>query len=86
MGELVLTLPEDVREALRLPEPEQKARLRQELAVRLYDKGLLPLGKARRLAGLSKWDFMALLAREGVCRHYDVEELQADLVTLKELP
>ena len=86
MGELMLTLPEDVLEALRLPEPEQEARLHQELAVRLYAKGLLPLGKARQLAGLSKWDFLALLAHEEVSRHYDLEELQADLATLKVLP
>ena len=86
MGDLVLTLPEDVREALRLPESEQEMRLGQELAVRLYAKGLLPLGKARELAGLSTWDFLALLAREGVCRQYDLEELEVDLATLKALP
>lgn len=83
MSGLVVALPEDVREALRLPELEQEARLRQELAIRLYAKGLLPLGKARKLSGLSKWDFLFLLTREGVSRRYDLEELEADLETLQ---
>lgn len=45
MGAITLELPPDVREALRIPPAEQEARLRQELAVRLYEKGLLPFGK-----------------------------------------
>ncbi len=34
------------------------ARLRVELAVRLYEKGIASLGQARRIAGLSKWEFL----------------------------
>jgi predicted HTH domain antitoxin len=75
----------DLRDALRVPPEEQEARLRRELAVRLYQKGLLSFGKARQLAGLSKWAFHELLAAEGIVRHYDAEELQADLATLETL-
>jgi predicted HTH domain antitoxin len=74
-----------VREALRIPVAEQEARLRRELAIRLYEKGLLSFGKARELAGLSKWEFHELLATEEVPRHYDLEELEADLQTLEDL-
>lgn len=49
------------------------------------EKGLLSFGKARKLAGLSKWEFHELLAAEGIPRHYDVEELEADLHALEEL-
>jgi predicted HTH domain antitoxin len=85
MRAVVLELPPDVREALRIPVAEQEARLRRELAIRLYEKGLLSFGKARELAGLSKWEFHELLAAEGVPRHYDLEELEADLQTLEDL-
>ncbi len=85
MRAITLELPPDVREALRIPPAEQEVRLRRELAVRLYEKGLLSFGKARELAGLSKWEFHELLAAEGVSRHYDLEELEADLRTLEEL-
>lgn len=86
MRTLVLEMPDDVVDALRVPQPEQQSRLRQELAVRLYQKRLLSLGKARELAGMSKWAFHALLGNEGVARTYDSEELAEDLTTLEMLP
>jgi len=63
-------------EALRVPAGERERRLHHELAVRLYEKRLLPLGKARELAGMEKWEFLELLAAEGVVRSYDLEELR----------
>ena len=86
MRTLVLEMPKDVVSALRVPAAEQGPRLRQELAVRLYQKGLLSFGKARELAGLNKWEFHILLADEGVVRTYDTEELSGDLATLEQLP
>ncbi len=85
MRTMTLELPADLRDALRIPVAEQEARLRRELAIRLYEKGLLSFGKARELAGLSKWAFHELLAAEGIVRHYDLEELEADLATLEAL-
>lgn len=82
---MTLELPFDLRDALRVPVAEQENRLRCELAIRLYEKGLLSFGKARGLAGLSKWAFHELLAKEGVLRHYDLDELEADLDTLEVL-
>lgn len=56
-----------------------------QLALRLYAKGLLTFGQARRLAGMNRWDFRDLLGDEGVLRRYDVEELEEDLQTLETL-
>ena len=47
----------EVPEELRVPPGELEERLRIELALRLYEKGIASLGQARRIAGLSKWDF-----------------------------
>jgi predicted HTH domain antitoxin len=85
MRTMTLELPYDLRDALRVPFAEQETRLRRELSVRLYEKELLSFGKARELAGLSKWAYHELLAAEGVLRHYDLEELEADLQTLEAL-
>ena len=68
-----------------LPPDELPDRLRRELAIRLYDKGLLSFGKARQLAGMTRWDFRNLLGREGILRRYDVAELEEDLRTLEAL-
>ncbi len=86
MSALVLEMPRDIVNALRVPTSEQGPRLRQELALRLYQKGLLSFGKARELARLNKWEFHVLLADEGVVRTYDTEELSGDLATLEQLP
>jgi predicted HTH domain antitoxin len=68
-----------------VPPEEQLDRMRRELAVRLYQKGLLSFGKARELARLSKWDFHLVLGEEGMVRHYDIEELKEDMRTLETL-
>jgi predicted HTH domain antitoxin len=85
MEEMVLEIPGDLVEALRVPPGEQAARLRRELAVRLYQKGLVSFGKARELARMTKWEFHLLLGEEGIVRRYDLEELEADLKTLEAL-
>lgn len=85
MDKIILEIPSDLAEAIRLPLEERAMRLRRELALRLYEKGLLSFGKARELAGMSKWEFHFLLGEEGIPRHYDFEELEKDLKTLETL-
>jgi len=83
---LQLEFNDEIRDALRIPPDEQEDRLRRELALRLYEKGLLSLGKARQLAGMEKWNFLLLLAQDGISRQYDKKELDRDLSTLNHLP
>lgn len=75
----------EVPEGLRIPPGELEERLRIELALRLYKKGVASLGQARRIAGLSKWDFLELLAKEGIPLHYGEEELREDLEVARRL-
>jgi predicted HTH domain antitoxin len=76
-----LTIPDDVLEAAGMDESE----LRQELAIMLFQRDRLTLGQAARLAGLDLLRFQHLLASRGIAMHYDVEEFEADLATLREL-
>lgn len=85
MNKMTLEIPFDLAESMRIPPAERLARVRRELAVRLYQKGLISFGKARELAQMSKWDFHLLLAQEGIFRRYDIEELGWDLETLEAL-
>jgi predicted HTH domain antitoxin len=80
-----LELNDEIGDALRIPPAEQEGRLRRELALRLYEKGLLSLGKARQVAGMEKWDFLLLIGQEGICRQYDKDELDRDLAALEKL-
>ena len=85
MSAVLIEIPGDLAEALRVPPEEQAARLRRELAIRLYQKGLLSFAKARELAQMTKWDFHLLLGEEGIARRYDVDELRHDLDALEAL-
>jgi len=75
----------EVPEGLCVPPSELEERLRVELALRLYEKGIASLGQALRIAGLSKWDFLELLAKEGIPLHYGEEELREDLEVARRL-
>lgn len=76
---VMIRVPRDVVEGARIPEEEFERVARLELAIALYARGILSLGQARRLAGLSKWEFLEELARRGVERHYTGEELEDDI-------
>ena len=76
---LILHIPNSVAEALRLPEARREEALLRELAVTLYNQGLLSLGKARELARLDKYAFSRLLGERGIARHYGQEELGEDI-------
>ncbi|WP_297465258.1 UPF0175 family protein [Thermococcus sp.] len=52
-----IIIPEDVITAMRLPRGEVERELRLDLAVILYQRGILPLGKAAKLAGVTKREF-----------------------------
>lgn len=85
MSTVTLELTAEAVEALRLPRGEEQSRLRRELGIRLYEKGLLPFGKAREVAGLTKWQFHEILGDEHITRRYDVDDLEQDLRTLESL-
>ncbi len=76
-------IPDNVEAAMKLPEKEKQKELLKLLAVKMYEKGILGIGKAAELCGMSKTDFMKLLKEENVVLNYDDEELQRDLKNLE---
>lgn len=77
-------IADDIIHALGAPEAKAQEILRQSLAVSLYAKKLLPLGPARRLAGVSRWEFDDLLAQERVVRNYTLDDLRDDAALCQE--
>jgi predicted HTH domain antitoxin len=59
--------------------------LKQELAFYLFEQGKLSFGKARELAEMTVGEFQQLLGSRGIAIHYDVEDYEDDLATLREL-
>ncbi len=85
MSKLILEISDDVAELLQLSSSERLSCLQRELAIRLYQKGLLFFGKARELAQMTKCEFHSLIGDEAIERSYDLEELSSDLNTLETL-
>jgi predicted HTH domain antitoxin len=76
-----LTIPADVVSGTELTEEQ----LAIELAIVLYQREKLSLGRAAQLAGMKKFEFNELLADRDIPMHYGMEELKQDLVTARSL-
>jgi predicted HTH domain antitoxin len=61
------------------------AELAQEIAVLLFQKDKLSIGQASRLAGIPIAQFQHLLASKQIPVHYDIEDFEQDLETLRSL-
>ncbi len=79
MPGIILEIPQEVTDALRLPPGERERELQMELALALYQRGALSGGMARKLAGLSRWEFEHLLGQRRIARHYGEDDLAEDL-------
>jgi predicted HTH domain antitoxin len=70
----------DLPDALQISEAD----LRTELAISLFQQERITLGTASQLAGLHQIEFQRLIASRGICVHYDIEDLEQDLKSLRE--
>lgn len=79
MPKLLLEIPKDIVDALRLPPGEVEGELRKELALALYQCGALSSGKACVLVGMTRWEFEDLLGKRRIQRHYTEKDLEEDI-------
>jgi len=76
-----IEIPREVLHAARMTPRDMK----RELAIYLFQQGRLSFGKAREMAGMTVWAFQQLLASREIPVHYDLEDYEEDLRTLREL-
>ena len=82
MTEMIsIEIPKEIVHIARMTPQE----LRQELAIHLFQQGKLSFGKAREMAEMTAWAFQQLLGTRGIAIHYDVQDYEQDLATLREL-
>jgi predicted HTH domain antitoxin len=74
--QIILDLPDDFS----LTETD----LRAELAVALFQQNRITLGTASQIAGLHQLEFQQLIAGRGINIHYDVEDFDQDLASLRQ--
>ena len=74
-----ISIDEDILNAIKLPKKDKEEMLKLELALALYQRGVISLGKARKLAGMGKWEFIDELKKRKIERHYTERELEEDI-------
>ena len=79
MQTMTIDIPSEVMEAAKLPPGEQEEEFRKELAIALYRRGILSLGKARIIAQMTRWEFEELLGARRTPRHYSESDLEDDI-------
>ena len=79
---MVITLPDNIPALQRMSEPEVK----RELALSLYAGRKLTVVQAADVAQLGLFEFQALLRDRRIPQHYDSNDLDQDLLALRELP
>ena len=62
--------------SLRIPPGGLEDELHKELALALYQRGMLSSGKAAALSGIARQQFEDLLGKRKILRHYGEEELE----------
>ncbi len=76
---LIIEISGEILEAVKLPPDEVETEFRRELALALYQRGVLSASKARTLAQMTRWEFEELLGQRKIPRHYTGAELEEDI-------
>lgn len=82
MGDsIMIEIPREILHATRMT----TADLKRELAISLFQQRKLSFGKAREMAGMNLWAFQQLIGSRDIPIHYDDEDYEADVATLRDL-
>lgn len=76
-----IVISDEILQATHLTEAE----FLQEVAILLYQKQKLSLGKASKLASMSRIQFQHLLASHQIPINYEIEDLEQDLKTQRKM-
>ena len=74
-----LEIKDEIVASMKFPLPEVKKELTKELALALYARWALSMGKSRQMTGLTKREFLDELAVRGIKRHYTQQDLWEDV-------
>lgn len=78
--QLTLEIPDDLAQTNQFTESDWL----REIAIALFQQERISLSRASKIAGLHLIEFQKLIASRGICIHYDVEEFQEDVESLRQ--
>jgi len=85
MEKISIDVPKDLIHVLKVRERELPKVLREIIAVNLYKEGLISLGKASEIAGVSRWEMFDILAAKKIPLQYYPEDLEEDIEMLEKM-
>jgi len=85
MQTVSVDFPRDLVNIFKTREKNFSAKVRGTLSIELYREGLVSIGKAAEIAGVSIWEMQDILAKQKIPLHYYPEDLQNDIKTLKKV-
>ncbi|MCG7849058.1 MAG: UPF0175 family protein [ANME-2 cluster archaeon] len=85
METISVDLPGDLINIFKIRERDFPFVIRETLSIELYREGLISIGKAAEIAGISIWKMQEILANRKVPIHYYPEDLEKDIRTLKKV-
>jgi predicted HTH domain antitoxin len=80
-----LSVADELAEALRAEGRSVEAQIRVVLAIACYERGLISVGKAAEVSGLTRGEFETELSRRKVVQPYALEDVEADVKWAKSL-
>jgi len=80
-----MDFPKDVLVAANIPEKTAAQEIKKVLALYLFKENGLSFGKACELSGLSHREFIELLGKQGIPLHYDINDYEEDLKTIRSI-
>jgi len=78
-----LEFPLHTLTAAHLSSKNLQSELKKIIALHLFETGVLSLGKACELAGISRWEFFELNKTAQLPMHYSAEDFESDMKTLQ---
>ncbi|MEW6102858.1 MAG: UPF0175 family protein [bacterium] len=78
MASICVEIPEEVSVGIRIPKEELPSQIKKIVALELYRRKAISLGKACQLAEISKWEFFELNEKMQIPLYYDQEDWERD--------
>ncbi|WP_158508497.1 UPF0175 family protein [Thermococcus sp. 2319x1] len=83
VSEVFVSVPQDLARILRISEKDPQELRGFTLLLNFTVRGIVSLGKAAEIAGVSRWEMIEILASKGVSLQYDEEDSKEDIKTLE---
>jgi predicted HTH domain antitoxin len=85
MQTISVDLPSDLINIFKIRERDFPSAVLETLSVELYREGIISVGKAAEIAGVSIWEMQEILAKRKIPINFYPEDLEKDIRTLKKV-